>query len=199
MLTSPVKLKVLAVFQKGAVTVHDYLFNYLWKNHGIQLDCRPIELLKPNDVREYDLVLNVICADGWHKKRLQKLDSWCKAADKRLINGYEGLKNCSRRKAYKIWSKHGVHCARVEPIVHKSKALALDMSYPMIFRQEYSHLGSTMKLVKSRADIEATDPRAFKKTTIAIEFKDYKSEDGYYRKYRCMPYCEALYPNRGSH
>jgi hypothetical protein len=186
MLLNPVKLKVLAVFQRGAVTIHDYLFNYLWKNHGIQLDCRAIEQIKTSDLAEYDLVLNAICADAWHKDRITKLELWCKVHQKRFINGIEGLTNCNRRNAYKIWSKNNVNCARVERIPKKSLALKLNMPFPAIFRHENTHLGSSMKLVRNIKDVENIDESYFKKSTVAIEFKDYKSHDGFYRKYRCL-------------
>jgi len=186
MLHNPIKLKVLAVFQKGAVTIHDYLFNYLWKNHGIQLDCRAIEQIKPSDADAYDLVLNAICADAWHKDRIKKLEIYCKTKNKRFINGIEGLTNCNRRQAYKIWSKNTVNCARVERVPKKSLALALNMPFPIIFRHENTHLGSSMKLANNKDDIAAIDDAYFRKSTVAIQFKDYKSEDGLYRKYRCV-------------
>jgi hypothetical protein len=186
MLLNPVRLKVLAVFQKGAVTIHDYLFNFLWKNYGIQFDCRPIEEIKTSELSQYDVVLNVICADAWHKERIKKLELWCKVHQKRFINGIEGLTNCNRRNAYKIWSKNNVNCARVERIPKKSLALKLDMPFPIIFRHENTHLGSSMKLVRNFSDIEDIDDNYFKKSTVAIEFKDYRSPDGFYRKYRCV-------------
>lgn len=194
MLNTQTRLKVLAVFQERGVAIHDYLFNYLWKNHGIRLDCMPIEEIGEDQVDRYDRVLNAICNDASHEKRLQRIETWCRSAGIPLFNNLEALRSCRRTRAYKIWSENDILCARVVKTPSLQALKQQQLNYPVILRNELAHLGTTMQLLGGPEDAEKLPAKAFQSTTIAIEYHEYRSPDGFYRKYRCALVGDRVVP-----
>jgi hypothetical protein len=194
MLNNRTRLKVLAVFQAQGVTIHDYLFNYLWKNHGIRLDCVPIEEVERDAVGGYDVVLNAICNDAFQEQRLQRLEAWCRESAIPLLNSLEALRNCRRLRAYKLWSANDIQCARVVKAPSLQALKKQNLNYPVILRNEITHLGSTMQLLGSVEEAERLPAKDFHSHTVAIEYHDYRSPDGYYRKYRCALVGDRVVP-----
>lgn len=186
MLANPRNLRVLAVFQQHGVTIQEYLFNYLWKNFGIRIDCRAIEEICRADVARYDLILNVACNDAIHTERLAKLGEWSDEAGIRMLNRIEGLRNCRRIHFSRLMRANGLNAARVEYVPSRDALLAMEgLRYPLIVRQEFSHLGTTMRFVENPEAAAKLSESGFRDDTIAIEFHDFRSPDGLYRKYRC--------------
>lgn len=186
MLSNDRSLRVLAVFQQHGVTVQEYLFNYLWKNFGIRIDCMPIERIREEHVHACDLVLNVICNDAFQAERLTRIAGWAEKAGRRLVNPFFALSNCRRVNFSRLMRSNGFRAARVEQVPSRDALLAIeDLRYPVIVRQEYSHLGSTMQFVASRDQARVLDAQSFRKHTVVIEFHDFRAPDGLYHKYRC--------------
>jgi len=193
MLISPPKLKVMAVYQQGGVTLHEYLFNYLWKNFAIRFDPYPIEAIKERDIGNYDLILNVIC-NSVSTKWLMRIEQWCSEKSIPLLNNAQSLINCGRKEAYNLWSANDVGCGRVEEIPTREALLSLDIKYPIITRNALAHLGATMALTNSREEAEKLPDKTFSEGAVAIEFFDYRSDDGLYRKYRCILMGDEVVP-----
>lgn len=185
MLQHPTQLRVLAVFQRHGTTIHDYLFNHLWRNHGVRLDSMRIEDITPEDVEKTDVVLIAACNDHFEAERLQQVTTWGDEAGKPVLNRPEALGRCSRRPLSRLLRENGIGAARVEQTPSRDALLAMtDLRYPLIVRQEFSHKGSSVRFVRDREEAEALDPRGFDASTVAIEFFDYRSDDGRYHKFR---------------
>ncbi len=193
MLISPPQLKVMAIYQQHGITLHDYLFNYLWKNYAIRLDPYPVEGIKERHVGNYDLVLNVIC-NSLSTKWLKRIEGWCAEKNIPVLNNAQSLINCGRKEAYKLWSANDVGCGRVEEIPTREVLLSLDLNYPIITRHAFAHLGATMVLTKSLEEAKELPDKTFQKEGVAIEFFDYRSDDGFYRKYRCILMGDQVVP-----
>jgi hypothetical protein len=185
MLISSPKLKVMAIYQRYGITLHDYLFNYLWKNHAIRIDPYPVEAIRQSDIQNYDLILNVIC-NSLSTKWLKRIEEWSAEKNIPVLNNAQSLINCGRKEAADLWTENNVGCGRVERIPTRNALLKSEINYPIITRNAFSHLGATMVLTHSREDVNKLPDETFQKGAVAIEFFDYRNDDGFYRKYRAI-------------
>lgn len=195
MITPLPKLRVVALFQEHGATIHDYLFNYLWKNHGIRVDCRRIEDAPRSAIEHADVVLNAACNNSFQRDRLAQLE---RAADHRgtpFINRPGALEACEREHLSRLLIDAGIGTARVRNVRTVDELTsASDLKFPLILRDELAHLGSTMKHVQDHAAALALHSNTFGPRTIAAEFHDFADADGFYRKYRCALVGEQAIP-----
>ena len=196
MIQHPTQLRVLAVFQRYGTTIHDYLFNHLWRNQGIRLDSMRIEDVSTDDIEKADVVLIAACNDHFEAERLKQIATWGDEAGKPVLNRPEALGRCSRQPLSRLLREDGIGAARVEQVASRDALLAMtDLRYPLIVRQEFSHKGSSVRFVRDREEAAALDPKGFSDSTVAIEFFDYRSDDGRYHKFRVVMVGDRLVPH----
>lgn len=196
MIQHPTQLRVLAVHQRHGTTIHDYLFNHLWRNQGIRLDSMRVEDVSPSDVEKTDVVLIAACNDHFEAERLQQVTIWGDEAGKPVLNRPEALRRCSRRPLSRLLREHGIGAARVEQVPSRDALLSItNLRYPLIVRQEFSHKGSSVRFARDRKEAEDLDPRGFDSNTVAIEFFDYRGDDGRYHKFRVVMVGDRLVPH----
>ncbi|MGM0517777.1 MAG: ATP-grasp domain-containing protein [Pseudomonadota bacterium] len=195
MLQHPTQLRVLAVFQRYGTTIHDYLFNHLWRNHGIRLDSMRIEDVTPENVEKADVILIAACNDHFERERLHRIARWGAATQTPVLNHPDSLGRCSRQPLSVVLRRNGINTARVEHAPSREALLSLqDLRYPLIIRQEFSHKGSSVRFVHNRKDARLLDPKEFGSSTVAIEFFDYRGQDGRYHKYRAAMVGDHVVP-----
>ena len=194
MLQCNITLRALAIFQQHGVTVHDYLFNYLWKNYGIRIDCYPVELISKDLITKYDIVINAACNHVFHFESLCEIEKICNELNLPMLNRPEALKRCSRVQFSKLMRDNGLHTARVERVSSLATLLATELRYPIILRKELSHLGSTMQFIASEHEAKQLPAELFTPETIAIEYFDFSNTEGLYRKHRCILLGDKVIP-----
>ncbi len=181
------RLRVIAVFQEHGATIHDYLFNYLWRNHAIRLDCRRIEDLAISSVSDADVILNAACNSSFQRERMTRLERAANDQGKPFINRPAALDKCERIPLSRLLLESGFRTARVRYVRNAAELVdAPDLEFPVIVRDELAHLGSTMQYVRDRSAALDLSPKTFGRRTIAAEFHDFVDPDGFYRKYRCV-------------
>ncbi|WP_018137658.1 MULTISPECIES: hypothetical protein [unclassified Thioalkalivibrio] len=189
------ELRVLAVFQRDGTTIHDYLFNYLWKNFSIRLDCERIEDVTHTQVRRADVVLIAACNASMEHERLLQIESWSDGLNRPVLNRPGALLASERVALSHKLQREGIATARVKYVPDRESLLTeSELRFPLILRSELSHLGTTMKKVDGVEDLYALDDGYFHSRTIAAEFFDYVDADGYYRKYRCAVVGDSVIP-----
>ena len=149
-----------------------------------------------------DIILNSICDPDTNTKALMHAIEVLKASTIPVINPPQNIFRTTRDMSYKhLKGIKGVLMPkniRITPRRISEVPLLLEkegLEYPYIFRSAGEHGGSGMALVKDEKDLSLLEQFAFDgRDFYAIEFVDFCSDDGLYRKYRIVIIDGKVYP-----
>lgn len=160
--------------------------------------------LEPKNILlpEGDVILNSICDADTNTKAMHHAISVFKNSDLPVINKPEDVLKTTREKTYEyladIKGLHVPKCVRITPLRLSDVPVMLQekgLDYPYIFRSTGEHGGDGMALVQNENDLEKLEQFAFdSRDFYAIEFVDFQSDDGLYRKYRMVIIDGKFYP-----
>ena len=159
---------------------------------------KPKELSLPSA----DIILNSSCDPDTNLKALLQAQALLQNSTIPVINAPQETLKTTREQTYMLLS--GISGIRVPKTIRISPHQLSDipkllekngMSYPYIFRSAGEHGGEGMALVQSVDDLGKLERFAFDgRSFYAIEFVDFQSDDGLYRKYRMVVIDGQFYP-----
>ena len=141
------------------------------------------------DLSAYDCVLNLVSEADHSPNTLEALQLLLRGYHGRVINRPEAVLRTSREEVAKVLRGiPGLLIPRVLRFRGGDSDAALEgisaagLAFPLIIRLPATHRGRTMVLVEGEEQFRSavSDDQEY----IAIEFVDYRSADGIYRKYR---------------
>lgn len=156
----------------------------------------------PNRIPKAHLVFNSICDPDSNKKTLNIAENLIKRLGIPVINNPANVKKTSREDIPKILSDiKGIKVPKtirfapqsIEDILKTMEANSID--FPFIFRMAGFHGGENMELIEDSEQLK--NLRKFPldgRNYYMIEFLNYKSKDGLYRKYRFFVIDGIAYP-----
>lgn len=161
-------------------------------NLGLDVDLLLMTLRQQSgggDLSAFDCVLNLVSEADHSPDTLEALRLLLRGYGGRIINRPEAILRTSRQEVAD--ALRGIPGLLVPPVVRfrgRDPDAALEavtdagLAFPLIIRLPATHAGRTMELVEDedqfRSAVAAEDEY------IAIEFADYRSPDGIFRKYR---------------
>lgn len=158
---------------------------------GFRLKYEGIDVIF-NDICEPDVCMNALRSASYYLR-----DN----VDVPVINHPHYVMEISRdRVSEKLQGIKGLYVPKIIRIKPDSvesikKVVEKQNMYPFIFREIGRHTYTEAVLVKNRKDLELLEVFSFRGNEYYIvEFVDYKSEDGLYRKYRVAVIDGKLYP-----
>lgn len=141
------------------------------------------------DLSAFDCVLNLVSEADRSPNTLEALHLLLRGYRGRVINRPEAVLRTSREEVAKVLSGiPGLLVPRVlrfrggYPDAAFEAVTGAGLMFPLIVRQPATHRGRTMVLVEDEDQFRSAV--ATELEYIAIEFVDYRSADGLYRKYR---------------
>lgn len=141
------------------------------------------------DPSRYDCVLNLVTDPDQHPKTLEKVRKLLKGYKGRVVNRPEAVLRSSRDQVAKRLS--GIDSLRVPKVLRLrnpkpggavAAAERQDLEYPIIVRLAGSHMGKIVGLVETPQQLD--EACSGKGEFLLIEFVDFSSADGLYRKSR---------------
>ena len=164
------------------------------KRLNLSSDLEPmLKMLKQQrgggDLSAFGCVLNLVSEPDRSPRTLEALGLLLRGYVARVINRPEAVLRTSRDQVANVLRGiPGLVVPRVQRFRGGDPDSALEavtgagLTFPLIVRQPATHRGKTMVRVEDEAEFRAaaSDDRDF----FAIEFVDYRSADGLYRKYR---------------
>jgi len=141
------------------------------------------------DLGGYECVLNLVTDPDQHPKTLERLQKLARGYTGRLINRPEMLLKTTRDQVAKRLS--GIEGLRVPSLVRlhnprpgaaSAAAAKAGQSFPIIVRRPGTHTGEIIALVNNAEELDAA--AAGHGHFFLIEFANFRSDDGLYRKYR---------------
>ncbi len=141
------------------------------------------------DLSAFDCVLNLVSEPDRSPNTLEALGLLLRGYRGRVINRPEAVLRTSREEVAKTLAGiPGLLVPRVhrfrggEPDAALEAVTAAGLVFPFIVRQTATHRGRTMVLVEDKDQFRSAVSEEHE--YFAIEFVDYRSADGLYRKYR---------------
>lgn len=178
--------------------------NLLLDHERSQLFTITLGGIRPKQIQlpDGDIVLNSICDPDTNRRALNQAIKLFKPLSIPVINPPELLLNTTREQTYK--QLDGIKGLYVPKAVKITPTRLSDvpeilktekLGYPYIFRSTGEHGGEGMALINSENDLEQLEQFAFDgRSFYAIEFVDFQSDDGLYRKYRIVLIDGKFYP-----
>lgn len=157
---------------------------------------------KPLTLPAGDIVLNSICDPDTNGRALHQAVEVFKDLSIPVVNPPQLLLKTTREQTYE--QLNGIQGLRVPKAVRITPTRLSDvpkmlkdkqLDYPYIFRSTGEHGGEGMALINDESDLEQLEQFAFDgRSFYAIEFVDFQSDDGLYRKYRMVIIDGKFYP-----
>ncbi len=151
----------------------------------------------------FDLIVNVICDPDASSKALDKALKIVEAGrDVPVINHPKKILNTARDKIYKLLKNiEGIVVPKVWRFTPRKLKDIYEfieeegINFPFLFRPAGSHTGKGLIKIDAKEQIGELEKYAFDGSEYYIvEFYDFKSEDGLYRKYRVYFVDKKPYP-----
>ena len=151
---------------------------------------------------EGDIILNSVCDADTNQKSLYHAIETFSKIDLPIINTPEQTLKTTREQTYlQLSNIPGLRvpkALRITPFCRADVPKILKehtLDYPYIFRSAGEHGGDGMALIKGEDDLHLLEQFAFdSRPFYAIEFVDFQSDDGLYRKYRMVIIDGKVYP-----
>ncbi len=141
------------------------------------------------DLAAFDCVLNLVSEPDRSPNTLEALSLLLRGYQGRVINRPEAVLRTTREEVAKVLAGiPGLLVPRVhrfrggDPDAALAGVTAAGLAFPLIVRQTATHRGRTMALVEDEDQFRSAVSE--QQEYFAIEFVDYRSPDGLYRKYR---------------
>jgi hypothetical protein len=138
------------------------------------------------DLPEYDLVVNAIGESIGAQPALEAAERFIAAQNKPAINDPRKVRGTARDRLATTLA--GIPGCRVGTVRRVSRAELVQIAdgFPLLVRPTDAHGGRGLERVDDAADIAAYAARVPSERYDAGAFVDYRSPDGFYRKYRVM-------------
>lgn len=148
------------------------------------------------DIPQSDAVFTAIAQSDANLSRLQAAGTLVRALQMPAINSPEHVIGTDR---VSVWQKlrnvPGVVMPQTERLTRASlEETDSDAHYPFVIRPVDSQGGAGFALLRDTAELHAYLAREDAPFYYRMPFFDYRSEDGYYRKYRITLVCGEPYP-----
>ena len=152
--------------------------------------------LEPKKIKlqDADIIINSICDPDTNKKGLDQALEILNNVSIPIINSPALMNQTTRDQTYNLL--HHIPGIKIPKTVRITPRYLADIPmmlkekgiiYPYIFRSAGNHGGQGMALVRNEDELHKLESFAFDgRDFFAIEFVDFRSEDGYYRKARIM-------------
>ncbi len=148
------------------------------------------------DLSRFDCVLNLVTDPDQHPKTLDAVGKLLRGYRGRVINRPEAVMRSTREQVAKRLA--GIAGLRVPKVVRlrnpsfgaaAAAAKRAGMEFPLIVRLAGTHTGKIVGLVDGPEALDAAC--SGRGEFILIEFVDFRSEDGFFRKYRVWSFGES--------
>lgn len=152
--------------------------------------------LEPKKIQlvDADVIINSICDPDTNKKGLEQASELLKHVSIPVINSPLLIGQTTRDQTYKLL--HHIPGIKIPKTVRITPRYLSDipkmlekegLTYPYIFRSAGAHGGAGMELINHEDELHKLESFAFDgRDFYAIEFIDFRSQDGHYRKARIM-------------
>lgn len=141
------------------------------------------------DLSRYECILNLVTDPDQHPQTLERLRKMLRGHSGRVINRPEAVLRSTRDQvAKRLEGLEGLRVPKVlrlrnpKPGAASAAAARAGMHFPVIARMAGTHTGKIIGLVDDAQGLDAAC--AGRGEFILIEFVDFRSDDGLYRKYR---------------
>lgn len=145
-------------------------------------------------LQDADIIINSICDPDTNTKGLDQASELLNNVSIPVINSPSLISQTTREQTYN--HLHEIPGIKIPKTVRITPRYLSDIptmleekgiTYPYIFRSAGEHGGKGMELIKNENELHKLESFAFDGCDFyAIEFVDFRSEDGYYRKARIM-------------
>jgi glutathione synthase/RimK-type ligase-like ATP-grasp enzyme len=152
--------------------------------------------LEPKKIQleDADVIINSICDPDTNKKGLKQASELLNNVSIPVINAPSLIGRTTREETYNLL--HTIPGIKIPKTVRITPRYLSDipkmlekegLTYPYIFRSAGDHGGAGMELINNEDELHKLESFAFDgRDFYAIEFVDFRSEDGHYRKARVM-------------
>lgn len=149
---------------------------------------------KKIQLEETDIIINSICDPDTNQKALEQASEILDQVSTPVINSPREISKTTRDQTYDLL--HNISGIKIPKTVRVAPRYLSEIptmlekkgiTYPYIFRSSGDHGGAGMELIENENNLHKLESFAFDgRDFYAIEFVDFKSSDGYYRKARIM-------------
>ena len=141
------------------------------------------------DPKRYPVVLNLCTDPDQHPRTLERIGKLLRGFKGRLINKPEAVLRTTRDQvARRLSGIDGLYVPKIVRLRNPKPGAAsvasqkAGQSYPLIVRRAGTHMGKVIGVVNDAAELDAA--AVGEGEFFLIEFVDFRSDDGLYRKYR---------------
>ncbi len=152
-------------------------------------------------LNQYKIIINAICNPDANQRTLLKAKQICRyITPNKVINHPNRITQTSRDKIYQIFNDQFIVPRTYRLIPAKLKdiesfIIERKIHFPFLFRDTKSHGGINLLKIDNIEELDKLERFPFDGRGYFItEFYDYKSADGYYRKYRAFCIDGRFYP-----
>jgi tetratricopeptide (TPR) repeat protein len=139
----------------------------------------------PASLPRYDVVLNAIAESRDAVPHLERAEAFMRAQSAPSLNHAQGVLAISRERLPQTLASVEATVPSVSEVSRDAlQGGNLPMGYPLIVRPVGSHAGRGLERIGSGDELRAYLATAEASAFFVSPFVDYKSDDGYYRKYR---------------